>query len=145
MERFTKNSLIILVVVIFWGCDVINENVVFSYFDKNEKSISIIAGSDPLIVGIKAEFIKNNWEITSFNKDKEQIVSSFSDISTRYVLFSEYTQGEDFILGPFVQDYEFTIYDLDTYKEIVIVYGSQRKVDQVIDEFKYILENNYQK
>jgi len=144
MIRIKKSYRTFLICIGILSCNVMYNNAIFSFFDSENRNITIVSGSDPLIVGIKEIFIQNDWQVLTFSKDIVQSEIDFSSIDTNYIMLSSYNQGKDLFLGPFVQEYEFTIYDTTSEIEVAVLYGSQRTVDQVVDEFKYILENNYE-
>lgn len=134
----------LITVLILIGCNIVYENLVMDYFNPDSKAITIVEGTDPLIFGMKDIFINNDWEVQTFDSDEDQSSISVSSIDTRYLMLSEYEEGYDLINGPFVKEYEFTIYDTKSSSEVVIMYGSQRTVDQVLDEFRTIIEGNYE-
>lgn len=143
MKYILKFTILILFFLLtLTSCDMVNKNLVMAYFDKDDKSITLSTGTDPLILGMKEVLMQNNWTVLTFNDSFDQDSITYSAINTRYLMVSEYDQGDDIWYGEFVRDYEFTIYDVDSESEVVVLYGSQQTVEEVLDVFEVIIKSN---
>ncbi|QEN04208.1 hypothetical protein EW093_05640 [Thiospirochaeta perfilievii] len=139
-----QSFILFFILVSFLSCDAFNKNMVLDYFDPNDKSITVSSGTDPLILGIKELFLKDSWGVTTYTSEINLESISLSSFDTRYLMVSDYVEGEDIILGNFVREYTFTIYDTNSYSEVIILYGKKRTLEQVLSEFESLLEVNYE-
>lgn len=140
--KFRHFPILFYIILLLISCDTFNENMVLAYFDSNEKTITVSSGADPLIFGMKEILLDNEWGVKTYSNSFDTEDLSFSSIDTRYLMISDYDQGDDLIMGDFVRDYSFTIYDAENESEVIILYGKQRTVEQVLDEFKTLIKSN---
>lgn len=140
----SKHGVIILILLTLFACSSSNYKIlVMDYFDSNDKTVTMTHEIDLLTLGLKESFLNNEWFLTTYNITDITDPISFTDINTRYIMFTEYTLGNDLFYGNFIREYKITIYDITNNLEMVILYGDGRTLESLLKEFETVIESNY--